>query len=70
MDEATRLALASAQLAPLACAGMKASLNEMASGAYDETTGWQREQRCLRSSDLQEGLAALHQRRAPEFHGA
>ncbi len=55
--------------APLALRGMKCSLNELAHGRADETRLRQREDRCAASSDLQEGLQAMAQKRNPRFQG-
>jgi enoyl-CoA hydratase/carnithine racemase len=67
--EVDRLAAALAAGAPLAVRGMKASLNEIAAGQADAATLRQREAQCAASADLQEGLAALAARRAPQFSG-
>lgn len=56
-------------LAPLALAGMKASLNEIARGAGDSAAVREREARCAASADLREGLAALSDKRTPVFRG-
>jgi enoyl-CoA hydratase/carnithine racemase len=58
-----------ASLAPMAVRGMKLSLNEVAAG--DDTLGAirERELRCAASADLQEGLAAFAEKRAPRFQG-
>lgn len=53
--------------APLALRGMKLSLNELAHGQADEAVLRQREDQCAASADLQEGLAALAQKRPPRF---
>ena len=55
--------------APLAVQGMKLSLNELAAGAQDGMRIRQREAQCAASADLQEGLQAFAQRRAPRFSG-
>ena len=55
--------------APLALAGMKCSLNEIAAGTADAATLAARVQRCAASADLQEGLAALAAKRPPQFSG-
>lgn len=55
--------------APLAVQGMKQSLNELAAGAQDDVRIRQREAQCAASADLQEGLLAFAQRRAPRFSG-
>lgn len=55
--------------APLAVAGMKASLNEIARGEFDPARLREREARCAISEDLKEGLAAFAARRTATFHG-
>ena len=64
-----RIAAALLAGAPLAVAGMKASLNEIARGDVDLVRLREREARCAASADLQEGLAAFAARRAPVFRG-
>ncbi len=67
--EVERLAAALGDGAPLALSGMKQSLNEVASGRADAAVLAARVQCCATSSDLQEGLAAWAERRAPRFVG-
>lgn len=67
--EVERFASALLQGAPLALAGMKQSLNEVARGAADAAVMAARVQRCATSADLQEGLSALATRRTPRFSG-
>lgn len=55
--------------APLALAGMKRSLDEIARSAVDVEAIREREARCAASLDLREGIAAWQQRRAPRFTG-
>lgn len=55
--------------APLAVAGMKLSLDEIARGEFDLARLRGREARCAASADLREGLAAQAERRAPRFRG-
>jgi enoyl-CoA hydratase/carnithine racemase len=55
--------------APLAIAGMKQSLDEIARGEHDVGRVREREARCAASADLREGLAAFSERRAPRFSG-
>ena len=55
--------------APLALAGMKLSLNEVARGGIDLPRLLGRVERCARSADLREGLAAVSERRRPRFSG-
>jgi enoyl-CoA hydratase/carnithine racemase len=55
--------------APLALRGMKCSLNELAHGTAQEAVLRQREDLCAASLDLQEGLAALAQKRPAQFSG-
>lgn len=55
--------------APLALAGMKRSLDEIAAGTADAAVLAARVQRCAESADLREGLAALAAKRPPRFEG-
>jgi len=55
--------------APLASAGMKATLNAIAAGCFDLEAAARAEQTCLRSSDLREGLTSWKEKRAPRFEG-
>jgi enoyl-CoA hydratase/carnithine racemase len=55
--------------APLALAGMKLSLDEIARGEFDPARLREREARCADSADLREGLAAYAARRTPRFAG-
>ena len=55
--------------APLALCGMKQSLDEIARGAFDLATLRAREALCANSADLQEGRAAIAEKRAPRFTG-
>jgi enoyl-CoA hydratase/carnithine racemase len=55
--------------APLALAGMKQSLDEIAGGRADPARLRARESGCAASQDLQEGLAAFAARRTPVFKG-
>lgn len=55
--------------APLAMAGMKQSLNEIAEGRLDVPRIRAREAVCAASDDLQEGLLAQAARRTPVFTG-
>ncbi len=68
-DEAMALARRAATLAPLACAAMKSALNAMAAGRYDPQQGARAYRACLESDDLQEGIAALREKRPPRFAG-
>jgi len=68
MTQALATARRAAALAPLSCAGMKAALNAMAADRYDPEEGQRIYQACMASADLQEGIAALREKRAPVFH--
>jgi enoyl-CoA hydratase len=68
-DEVEAVAHALQGGAPLALAGMKQSLNEIARGTADASVLAERVARCAGSEDLQEGLAALAEKRAPRFKG-
>ncbi len=69
--DATVLAMADALAAgaPLALRGMKLSLDEIARGDFHLSTLREREARCAASADLQEGRAAIAEKRAPRFSG-
>jgi enoyl-CoA hydratase len=58
-----------AALAPLAVAGMKRALNEIARGALDAAALRARVARSAASADLREGVRAWQEKRAPRFTG-
>jgi enoyl-CoA hydratase/carnithine racemase len=64
------LAATLASMAPLAVQGMKQALNEIGHGALDVTACEERARLCKESADIQEGLAAFREKRAPVFRGA
>lgn len=55
--------------APLALRGMKTSLNEIARAEYHLSALNERIARCAASDDLQEGMAAVADKRTPRFQG-
>jgi enoyl-CoA hydratase/carnithine racemase len=55
--------------APLAVAGMKQSLNEIARGEINLGRMREREAVCAASADLREGLLAFSEKRPPRFSG-
>lgn len=65
-----RLADTLCAMAPLAVQGMKLALNEIAHGALDAAACEERARICKDSADMQEGLAAFREKRAPVFRGA
>jgi enoyl-CoA hydratase/carnithine racemase len=66
---ADALAATLAAMAPVALQGMKRTINEIARGELDATAAIARNQRSQLSEDLQEGLAAWKDKRAPVFTG-
>ncbi len=56
-----------ASFAPLAMEGMKRALNQIAHGALDEKAANKMAAQCWASDDLQEGLKARSEKRAPAF---
>ena len=65
-----KLADTLAAMAPLAVQGMKRALNEIGHGALDVEACIERARLCKASADIQEGLAAFREKRAPVFRGA
>jgi enoyl-CoA hydratase len=55
--------------APLAVAGMKRALNEIARAEFDERAARARHQASLASQDVKEGQAAFREKRPPRFTG-
>lgn len=58
------------QMAPLALAQTKKSLNEIAAGLYNEPALKERSRQSVYSQDFAEGRAAFAERRAPKFAGS
>ncbi len=68
-DAVDALAAMLAQGAPLAMQGMKLALNDIAAGRLDLAQLREREAQCAASADIQEGLLAFAEKRAPVFTG-
>jgi len=70
-EEADELARRIASSAPLAVRGIKQALRQSADRSLEAQLGYEAEQQalCYESEDLQEGLAAAREKRAPRFQG-
>jgi enoyl-CoA hydratase/carnithine racemase len=64
-----RLASTLEAMAPLAVQGIKQALNEIGHGMLDIDACEERARICKDSADIQEGLAAFREKRAPVFRG-
>lgn len=64
-----RLAQVLADQAPMAVAGMKVAINELARGEFDAAACDARHAASLRSADIKEGVTAWHERRKAVFQG-
>jgi len=67
--EVARLADVLAAQAPLAVAGMKTAINELARGEFDAAGCDARHFASTRSEDIREGVTAWHEKRKPVFQG-
>jgi enoyl-CoA hydratase len=66
-EEVDRLATILAGNAPSAMRGMKRAINEFARGELDEAAADQRARDSMRGDEIQEGIKAFGEKRAPEF---
>lgn len=71
LAEATALARRIAEAAPLPVRGIKHALRHSAERTLDQQLAWEAEQQalCYETGDMQEGLAAAREKRAPRFRG-
>ena len=69
LDAALRWADEIASLAPLTIRGHKVTLNALEAAIGDDPEVSDAFRRAWASADLREGIAAFHERRAPEFRG-
>jgi enoyl-CoA hydratase/carnithine racemase len=68
-DSVNALAARLAANAPLAVQGVKLALNELARGHWNDEDFTMRAMTSLKSWDLKEGIAAVQQKRTPNFKG-
>ena len=66
-EEVDRLATLLAGNAPVAMAGMKRTINEIARGKLDEAAADQRARDSMRGAEIKEGVAAFAEKRPPKF---
>ena len=66
-EEVDRLAAILAGNAPVAMAGMKRAINEIAHGKLDEAAADQRHRESMRGVEIKEGIKAFGEKRPPKF---
>ena len=66
-EEVDRLATLLAGNAPVAMAGMKRTINEIARGKLDEAAADQRARDSMRGAEIKEGVRAFAEKRPPKF---
>jgi enoyl-CoA hydratase len=66
-EEVDRLAALLAGNAPLAMAGMKRTINEIARGKLDEESADRRHRDSMRGAEIKEGIKAFSEKRPPKF---
>ena len=66
-EEVDRLATILAGNAPIAMAGMKRAINEIARGQLDEAAADQRHRDSMRGAEIREGIKAFAEKRPPKF---
>jgi enoyl-CoA hydratase len=66
-EEVDRLATMLAGNAPVAMAGMKRAINEIARGQLDEAAADQRHRDSMRGAEIKEGIKAFAEKRPPRF---
>jgi len=66
-EEVERLARMLAGNAPVAMAGMKRTINEIARGKLDEVAADQRAADSMRGAEIKEGVRAFAEKRPPKF---